>query len=88
LFNIKISWLLSIWTVSVVSIGNDWVEEFLESFVAFLITSNDTAGLNVGMSWVVNTSFNAVRDSATTGGLSVLDLSIEVWLSFEYISQE
>ena len=46
LFNIQISWMFGISSITTMSGGDDWVEEFLESLVGFFVTSDDITGLD------------------------------------------
>ena len=46
LFDIQISWMFGISSITTMSGGDDWVEEFLEGFVGFFVTSDDTTGLD------------------------------------------
>jgi hypothetical protein len=45
------------------TIRYDGVEDVLEQFVGLFITSNQPAGLDVGMTLVVNTSLNALGEA-------------------------
>ena len=46
LFDIQISWMFGISSITTMSGGDDWVEEFLEGFIGFFVTSDDTTGLD------------------------------------------
>ena len=103
LFDIQISWMFGINSITTVSGGDDWIEEFLEGFIGFFVTSDDITGLdhwvtlkneldlgvkitklgvnifngwkrNIGdkITWIVDTSFDAVSQSDTKLGFFVL----------------
>lgn len=67
--HIHIGDVLGIRSVSTVPLSNDDVEQILERLEAFLVTSDQTAGQDVRMSRVVDTSLDALGQShATLGG--------------------
>lgn len=68
--------------------GDDRVKEFLEHFIGFFVTSDNTTGLNVGMSGVVDTSLNAIDKGDSVLGLSVLQFVIDFGVVLEEISHE
>ena len=51
-----------------VSVRDDGVEEFLEDGVRFFISSNNTTGLDVGVTTVVHTSLDALTKSDSLFG--------------------
>jgi len=76
------------WLVSIVARVNDVVKERGECGVRFLIASNDTAGLNMGVTLVINSCLDAMSEGASQLGLFVGETFVKAGVSLKSISHE
>lgn len=76
------------WLVTVVSLVNDVIKERGEGSVRFFISSNDTAGLNMGVTLVVNAGLDALTEVDSQAGLAAGKTLVEAGVGFKSVSHE
>jgi len=74
--------------VTIVAFVNDVVKERGELGVRFLITGNDTAGLNMGVTLVINSCLDAMSEGASQLGLLGGKAFVETGVRLKSISHE
>ena len=74
--------------VTVVSVGDDWVEELVEKSVRFFVTSDGTDGLDHWVAWIVNTGLDAVTEGNTELGVLGLEFVVKTWVFLHNFSEE
>jgi len=78
LVNIHVGRLLGLGSVSSMASINDGIKELGEDLVALFVTSHNTHGLDVRMSWVVNTSLDALGKGTTGDGSALLEAVVHL----------
>ena len=102
LADVQVSWMLGISGITVVSVRDDWIEEFVEKSVRFFVTGNGTDSLDhwvtliriilghfvLKLTLVVDTSLDAVTESNTKRGLLVFVFVPETWVLSKSFGKE
>jgi len=74
--------------VTVVALVNDMVKERGEGSVRFFIASNDTAGLNMGVTLVVNAGLDALTEVDSQLGRAAGEALVEAGVGLKSVSHE
>merc|ERR1719481_1661730 len=73
---VQVGLVLVVLSVTIVTVGDDWIEKIGPYFIRFFVTSNASDSHDEGMSWVVDTGLDGHVESVTSGCFDISQLSV------------